>query len=655
MRNPFRVKNTIEHEDWSVPGDGAGIDFEESIMDLAGQATLERGGDHSYGRGILIISAFLLVALFGRLYDLTISKHDYFLAAAEGNRLRVEYVPAPRGAIYDAHGTPLAGSQPSFEAVAIPLDLPTGTERNAIVAEIAEILEMQPQEILEIINNEQVQVFQSVLIKQNVEREQALVFHERAADLPGFRVVNTPIRDYLQEPLAYSHLLGFVGKLGSEEFKEKQDKGYLFNDTIGKNGLEAQYEQILRGKFAERQVEVDARGIVKKIFGEKMAESGQNLVLNIDAGLQQTIYDSLSRQLRALGRRKAAAIAMDPKTGAVLAYISLPGFDNNKFAEGISSADYAKLAQDKDQPLFNRAISGIYPPGSTVKPMMAAASLEEGIVTPETIVRDEGEIVIPNPYGGPDSVFIGYGRKALGLMTVRRAIAMSSDIFFYVVGGGFGPARIDGLGIERIAKYYRSFGLGDKLGIDLPGEKPGLVPDPAWKKNYFSEESMQRWYLGDTYHVSIGQGDLLVSPLHVLSWTATIANSGKIMKPRIVNRVINGEGKLIQEFPAETIGTVPISQENLQIVQEGMRQTVLSGTGTSLQRIPISSAAKTGTAQFDARNRNRSHAWFTAYAPYEDPQIAITVLIEDGGEGGINSVPVVREALDWWSRNRYGQ
>lgn len=653
MRNPFRLKNTIEHEDWAVPEQEVGIDFEESIMDSGSAGTLERGSDQNYGRGTYAVSAILFILLFGRLYDLAIVKHDYFRAAAEGNRLRVEYVPAPRGAIYDSRGAVLAGNKPSFEAVAIPLDLPIGPERNEIVARAAGILEMQPQDILEIINNEQVRVFQSVLIKQNVARESALIFHERAAELPGFRMVNTPIRDYHGETLAYSHLIGYVGKLNAEEHQDKQDEGYLFNDSIGKTGLEAQYESTLRGKFAERQVEVDARGIVRKIFGETATFPGQNLVLNIDAELQKTIYESLSRQLRALNRRKAVALAMDPKTGAVLAYVSLPGFDNNKFAEGISAADYKKLAADRDQPLFNRGIGGIYPPGSTVKPMVAAAALQEGVITAETILRDEGQIVIKNPFGGPDSVFIGYGRKALGLMNVRRAIALSSDISFYIMGGGFGPAKIDGLGIERVARYYRMFKIGDRLGIDLPGEKPGLVPDPEWKQSYFTTAASQRWYLGDTYHVSIGQGDLLASPLHVLSWTATIANNGRIMKPGIVNRVVDGEEKLVEEFKPEVIGQVAVSQENLKVVQEGMRQAVLSGTGTSLQRLSISSAAKTGTAQFDAKNPNRAHAWFTAYAPFEDPQIAITVLIEDGGEGGINSVPVVRDALDWWSKNRY--
>jgi len=624
-------------------------------MDTPLQERLERSKEGtSYPKLVTIISIALFILLLGRLYQLTVSRHDEFRAVADGNRLRIEYVPAPRGSTFDSRGGIIASNKPSFELVAIPLDLPKDeTEQAAVVTKTAEILAVDPQEIKQIISNQDVQAFQSVLIKQNIAREQALIFQERQSDLPGFRVVNTPIRDYVRVPVAYAHLLGYVGKLNGQEYREKSDEGYLFNDSIGKTGLELVYETDLRGTFGQRQVEVDARGVVKKIYGEKKAIPGSNLALNVDADLQDKIYELLSAQLRALNRRKAAAIAMDPRSGRVLAYISLPGFDNNFFAEGISPSEYAALAGDKDQPLFNRAIGGIYPPGSTVKPMVSIAALEEKIVTPETIIKDEGEIVIKNIYGGPDAVFIGYGRRALGLLNVRQAIALSSDIFFYIVSGGFGPAGIDGMGIEKLAHFYRMFKINEKLGIDLPGEQAGLVPDPEWKKNYFSgDEFSGKWYLGDTYHAAIGQGDLLASPLHVLSWTATVANGGKIWKPFIVDRV-EIDGKIVRKNEPQVIGTLGASPENIKVVQEGMRQAVTGGTAITLSRLPISSAAKTGTAQFDAKNRSRSHAWFTAYAPFEDPQIAITVLIEDGGEGGINTAPVVREILRWWAENRY--
>ena len=654
-RHPFDLNDSLEDSGILVnPGEDR-LDFEESFMDGDAVARLERASTgRPYPKSITLLTITLFVFLVGRLYYLTVSKYDDYRAIAEGNRLRIEYVPAPRGTAFDSRGEILASNKPSFEIVAIPLDLPKDdAQRQKVIAGASQILQMPSDEITKIIANGEGQVFQSVLVKQNIQREQALIFQEREGELPGFRIVNTPIRDYNRTPAALAHLLGYVGKLNPDEYKEKRDLGYLFNDSIGKTGLEFMYENDLRGQFGERQVEVDARGIVKRIFGEKKAVPGDNIILNIDAQLQDKAYELMAKRLRALNRSKAAVIAMDPRSGRILSYISLPGFDNNVFAEGISSSDYAALAEDEDQPLFNRAIGGIYPPGSTVKPMVSIAALEEQIITQNTIIRDEGAIVIENIYGGPDSIFIGYGRKALGLLDVRKAIALSSDIFYYIVSGGFGPANIEGMGINKLARWYREFKIGEKLGIDLPGEQAGLVPDPEWKQNYFEgDEFSGKWYLGDTYHAAIGQGDLLASPLHVLSWTATIANGGKIWRPFFVGRG-GREGGGGKRNEPHLLGELPASAENIKIAQEGMRMAATGGTAITLSRLPITSAAKTGTAQFDARNRNRSHAWFTAYAPYEDPQIAITAIIEDGGEGGINTAPVVREILDWWAKNRY--
>ncbi|MBI4050350.1 MAG: penicillin-binding protein 2 [Candidatus Doudnabacteria bacterium] len=655
MRNPFTLKNTIESKNLGPAEDAESLDFEESLMDPQSQAGFERTGDRKFKTAALWFFLLLIFAgLFGRLYYLAIAKHDYYRKIAEGNRLRIEYLSAPRGAIYDSQGEVLAQNKPSFELVASPLDLPQDeAELNAEMEQVSEILGVGPEEIREKIFERSVESHESVLLKQNLNREQALIFHEQINKLPGFRVVSAPIRDY-KDAAVFAHALGYVGKINAQEFELLASEGYLFNDSLGKTGVEQIYETDLRGEFGERQVEVDAKGVVKKVFGEKDPVPGSNLYLNIDAGLQKKLYEALTKRLVALTRKKAAAIAMDPRSGRILAFLSLPSFDNNLFAEGISPDAYQKLISDKNQPLFNRAISGIYPPGSTVKPMVAASALQEGTITTRTIIDDRGYIVIRNIYGGPDYYFYGYGRKALGLMDVRRAIELSSDIFFYIVGGGYDPVNIAGLGIEKLAEYYRQFKLGSRLDIDLPGEEEGLVPDPEWKRGYFAEDPLSaRWYLGDTYHVSIGQGDLLVTPLQILSWTATIANGGKIYKPFLADRIQDNQGELIRKFEPEIVGEPQIEAQYLGVVREGMRQAVVSGTARSLNSLPITSAGKTGTAQFDARNPNRTHAWFTAFAPYEEPQIAIVVLIEDGGEGGVNSVPVVREVLDWWAKERY--
>ena len=655
VRNPFNLKNQIDSDDWVVEGGGEPLTFDESLADSRLQGFLQKdGAAKSYLRQVAVISLGLLLILLGRLYYLSVVEHQYYAETAKGNRLRVEYISAPRGAIHDSSGEVIAGSKPAFELVASPLDLPSDeAERAALISKTASILQIPEEEIRSGLGSTETPVNQSILIKQNLSREQALVFFEQSKDLNGFRVENTALRDY-KDPEDFAHVLGYVGKISPQEFTDHEEEGYLFNDSLGKTGVELTYESYLRGVFGERQVEVDARGVVKRVFGEKTSLPGNDLFLNIDAPLQRVLYDSLERRLGLIGKKRAAAVAMDPQSGKILAYVSFPSYDNNKFAEGIGQSEYARILADENLPMFNRPSQGTYHPGSTVKPMVASIALQEKVINSSTLIEDRGQIVIPNPYGGPDSYFYGYGRRALGTLDVRGAIALSSDIFFYVVGGGFEPAGLEqGIGIERMADYFRKFHLGQALGIDLPGEEEGLVPDPQWKKEYFAGDALsERWYLGDTYHVAIGQGDLLVTPLQMLAWTSTIANGGKIYRPYIVDRVIGENGEVLLQNEPQIIGEVPIDQEYLQIAREGMRGAVLEGTARALSSISVSSAGKTGTAQFDAKDPNRSHAWFTAYAPYEDPQIAIVVLIEDGGEGGINSVPVAKEVLDWWGKNR---
>lgn len=657
MRRPFSLKNSIEDERYGLNQKTEVIDFDESLAHSTVDRFIERGGEHRFRTTLILVLVFLAFGgVFFRLYYLAIAKHEYYREIADGNRLRVEYLPAPRGAIYDSFGTVLAGNRPGFELVMNPLDLPKDEPiRAAIFTRVAKILGIEPAELEQLSANPQTQVFESILVRQNLTREQALVFFEQQSSLLGFQVVNVPIRDY-HFALQYAHLLGYVGKISPSDYEERKGQGYLFNDSLGKTGLEQRYEEFLRGQFGTRQVEVDAIGAVQKVFGSKSAVPGQNLFLNIDAGLQERLFSSLTEQLVLRRKQKAAAIVMNPQNGNILAYLSLPAYDNNLFSAGISNQDYQRLILDPAQPLFNRAISGTYPPGSTVKPIIAAAALQESVIGEYTQLQDLGYIVIQNIFGGPDAFFYGYNRSGLGFVDVRKAIALSSDIFFYIVGGGYDLSKIAGLGIEKIASAYRQFFVDRVLGIDLPGEQPGLVPTPEWKKQQFKNHPVDsRWYLGNTYHVSIGQGDLLATPLHVLSWIATIANGGKIYKPHIVNRIEDNGGKLLAKFDPEILSELTIDPYYIQVVQEGLRETVTLGTAKSLQSVPVSVSGKTGTAQFDARDLNRAHAWFAGYAPSENPEIAIVVLIEDGGEGSSAAVPVAREVLDWWAKNRYNK
>jgi penicillin-binding protein 2 len=347
-------------------------------------------------------------------------------------------------------------------------------------------------------------------------------------------------------------------------------------------------------------------------------------------------------------------VALDPRTGAVLALVSLPGFDDNLFAGGISQQDYQKLLSDPNLPMFNRTISGQYPPGSTSKLMTATAGLQTGVINEYTKIVDNGDLIVPNEFGGAPAEFHGWKPGGLGAMDVRSAIALSSDIFFYEVAGGSPNGSFPGLGPDRLADYFRKFGLGKPLGIDIPGEQPGLVPDPAWKMAYYNNDPLLgKWYLGDTYHMGIGQGFVLVTPLQVAEWTAIVANGGVGYVPQIAQKALDQNGNVVWQNQPKVLVSNIASSSVFQIVQEGMRQTVTAGTAKPLNSLPITSAGKTGTSQFDGSDPSLTHAWFTAYAPYENPQIVITVLVEAGGEGNAVAEPVVKDALQWWAENRY--
>jgi penicillin-binding protein 2 len=309
-------------------------------------------------------------------------------------------------------------------------------------------------------------------------------------------------------------------------------------------------------------------------------------------------------------------------------------------------------------PLFNRAVTGAYPPGSTIKMVTAAAALQEGVVSEDTTIYDGGSLIIQNQFNPSIQYkFNGWKLSGLGPMTVKSAIAQSSDIYFYTVAGGHPNSEIKGLGAEKLAEYYRKFGMGSLTGIDIQGEKTGLVADPAWKTAYFKNDPISsKWYLGDTYHISIGQGDMLTTPLQVAVWTSAIANNGEAYKPHLLKEVKSQSGDVLVSSVSELLVHKSISDQNMQIVQAGMRENVISdkGSGRSLRTLPISAAGKTGTSQFDGSDPSRTHAWFTSYAPYENPEIVVTVLVEAGGEGHAAAVPIVKNTLQWWAENRKG-
>jgi penicillin-binding protein 2 len=652
-RDPFELKigKPLDVE-WSA---GKFLDFDQSTVDPRfGTEVLEEEKKSFNSRLIagLVLLALALVAF--RLVNLQITNHDKYLALAEGNRLRSQKLLAPRGLIYDRTGEVIARNKPSFELVFTPLDLPRDEQvLSAEIDKVANFFELDKQSIRTEIAAAGRESFFPVTLKQDVAKDQAITFLTDQESFQGFSIQNNPQRLYDAGPV-FAHVTGYTGKLNSDEYAAYRDQGYLYNDIVGKNGLEVVYEKFLRGELGEKLVEVDAQGVVKNTFQQKDPQPGSDLHLYLDAELQKVLYDSLVRQMKARNAKKAAAVALDPKTGGVLALVSLPSFDDNWFARGITSAEYQSLNGDKNLPLYNRAIAGLYPPGSTVKPMLAAAALAEGVVKPTTKIFDGGAIVIPNQYNPAISyTFRGWKPGGLGAMDVHSAIAMSSDIYFYTIGGGQKDLKIDGLGAVRLADYMKKFYLGQMTGIDLPGEKAGLIPTPDWKEQYFADNAVEKlWFLGDTYNMSIGQGFVTVTPLQLTLATAAVANGGTIYKPQLAQSVVDRSGHTIKTFLPQVLASKIVDDRYLAESRQGMRDAVTSGTARTLASVPMSIAGKTGTSQFDGSDLSRTHAWFTSFAPYEDPKIVLTVLIEAGGEGSSASVPVAQDVYNWYSKNR---
>lgn len=584
-------------------------------------------------RGIIRFFWWLsMIALLGlslRVAYLNIIKGAEYQEAAERNSLRELVIPAPRGIIYDRFGKQLVSNTPSMDAILIPVDVPEDREKqNEMKRLLLTTFVLEPGVLDDIFQKLDRKSLSPLLIKERVSQEEMLLFLGRSQELPGVGLSNTTRRSYA-DGLIFSHLLGYEGKIRKEELVSHPD--YLLTDSIGKQGIEKSYESFLRGTHGFRQAEVNALGHVKKELGIIQPTPGSDLILNIDADLQKKIFDSLQTLLEKNGLKQAAAIVLDPQSGAVRALVSLPSFDNNLFANGISSKDYQALIDNPALPLFNRAVSGEYPPGSTIKPVLAAAALTEGIVNEYTQIESRGGISV-------GKFFFGDWRVN-GFTDIRRAIAVSSDVFFYSIGGGYGG--IQGLGMERMKKYENLFGYGSPTNIDMPGEADGFIPDPGWKQDKIGE----RWYIGDDYHAAIGQGFVTATPLQILNAVAAVANGGTLYTPQVVSQIRSFDGK-VTPIKTEVIRKDFISPDILRIVREGMRETVTEGTAQSLQTLKVVVAGKTGTAQFG--NDKKTHGWFVSFAPYEHPTLAMIVLVE-GQEGeGYNAVPIAKDVYDWY-------
>lgn len=569
------------------------------------------------------------VIIVGRLTFLQISHGQENYVLAEGNRLKSEAIPPPRGLIYDRNGLALVKNVPSFSLVLELAELPkAGPARDEYLKTLSELLAVDYSQTKTSVEEAKTKKRSELVLLEGIDREKSLSYEIKLRNVSGVALVKTPVRLYSDLP-SLGHLIGYIGKVSAED--KKANPSLLPTSFVGKAGLESKYEELLQGIAGIETLEVDHLGRAIRSVGNKPAQPGQSLFLTLDSALQRQAAGSLKDSIEKNHATSGAATVIDVRSGEVLAMVSFPTFDNNLFSPGTSSDERARVLQDASSPLINRAVAGQYPSGSTIKPVVAAAALEEKVITPSTRIDTSAGKISVGPWTFPDW-------KTHGVSDVRQAIAESNNIFFYTLGGGHG--NIGGLGAERLASYMSRFGFGKKTGIDLLDETKGNVPTPDWKKKIKKES----WYIGDTYNLSIGQGDLLVTPLQLTNATAAIANGGTLYQPRMLRSILSQAGQSTQSKAVVSSSEV-VGAGNLGVVREGMRQTVLTGSARAFSSLGVEVAAKTGTAQFNAA-KDRTHSWFTAFAPYQNPEIAVSVIVEGGGEGYSVAAPVAKNIIE---------
>jgi len=643
---------------------------------------------------VLVVLAFASIA--SRLWQLQVVSSQEYHSLADHNRFRLVPVDAPRGIIYDRAGRLLVRNVPSFAVSVVPAGLPEDLqERRAVLQRVSELLEMPFDQsesgegpscgdesgatpppaqrpsgltIEEILGQRREQEeregwgsspYAPVRIATKVDRQAAFILEEEHLELPGVLVEAEPLRHYIYGALT-SQVLGYVGFIPSErlaDYMEDESQGYRPDDLVGLTGIELTQEDLLRGNKGQKHIEVDAFEREVATLALEPPVQGDKLMLTLDLELQTAIEQALREGMQQAHSPVGVVVAMDPRTGEILAMVSLPAYDDNLFSGGISYEDYARLSSDRHHPLVNHAISGQYPPGSTFKIVPACGALAEKVINRSTRLTCKGTLLLPSKLYPDDwtkaQKFYCWQERGHGSLNVVGAIQQSCDIFFYQVAGGYG--QFSGLGIEQLAEYARLFGFGEPTGIDLSGEAAGLVPSDRWKRQNYGEN----WVTGDTYNAAIGQGYVLATPLQLLNATVAVANGGTLYRPQLVLSVTDGQGNLVRSLVPEPIRELPIRQGDLELVRQGMLEAVTRGTAW-LARIPgVDIAGKTGTAEYpgldeegnlmlDEEGNLPTHAWFTAFAPYDDPEIALVVFLEAGGEGSQRAVPVAAKILRYY-------
>jgi penicillin-binding protein 2 len=571
--------------------------------------------------------AAVCAVLLVRSFYLQIWSGSRFLAQAEGNRMALLPLPAPRGLLFDRAGKQIVENIASTDIVLDPTLLPSSDDEAILLETLPPLLDISPESVQKALQVARSQRRVTVLLKA-VPHDQVLKVEEALVGIPGVRLMSSSVRKYLISE-AVAHVVGYTSAVTSEELTANE--ALQPTDQTGKAGIEKVYDEQLRGTHGATYTEIDARGRPLTALGRRDPVAGVDLKLTLNSELQEFAYDLLKEwQVTKPDSPGAAVVVLDVRTGAIQALVNTPSFDLNAFSQPSRRQEANRFLTDARQPLFNRAVDGTYPPGSTIKPFLGAAALAEGIITPESTVLSTGGIDI-GPWHFPDWKAGGHG-----VTNLNKAIAESVNTFFYLATGGDETRR--GLGVTKATEYLRAFGWGKPTGIDLAGEAPGFLPSPEWKKRTKNET----WYIGDTYHLGIGQGDVLVTPLQIGVSTAAMAR-GELLQPHLVEHVTAPDGTTtaidLKRQP------VTIDNQHLQAVRQGMRQTIEEGSGRSLHDLPVALAGKTGTAQ--QGGFEETHAWFTSFGPYDTPTRVVTVLLERGGEGDKDAVPIARKIWQW--------
>jgi penicillin-binding protein 2 len=600
------------------------------MMELNTQKMEDFKGRHKYFVALVGVAFFLILL---QLWYLQVIKGSEYWRLSENNRIRIRENPADRGILLDRKGIVLAHNRPSFEVYVVPEDLKGSPE---VLARAGEMLNLTQDEIKEKLQSQKRRTpFKPIKIKSDIDWNELALLEFNRVHLPGLIVDVRPRRAYNYGNLA-SHLIGYLGEVDENELKESNGGAYRMGALIGKYGVEYRWEGDLRGVDGGRQIEVDALGRELKPLRSVKPFPGNNVILTIDLDVQKVAEEAFQD-------KNGALIAMDPETGRILAMVSKPSFDPDLFARNISPDEWESLIENPYHPLQNKGIQGQYPPGSVFKIITAIAGLESGAITPNTQLTCTGTY----SYGGRE--FRCWKEGGHGTLSLHRAIVESCDSYFYQVGLK--------VGVDVIARYAEEFGLGRATGISLPHEKPGIVPSTSWKKKRLGVP----WYSGETLSLAVGQGYLNTTPLQLLVLISAIANGGRIYVPQVVERVEDIYGRPLKEYPPVELRRVNISESTLHIIQEALLGVVNEphGTGWSCALKGIRVAGKTGTAQVIKMAQNfkkgdmnrmalkfRDHAWFVAYAPFEDPQISIAVLVEHGGFGAAAAAPIAKKVIE---------